>query len=389
MVPLGGHGKDGKLRCDKVECPEYDQIVTMNNGESFQSGCGFDPIDTGCCYAMEKDDGEIEYSCFKCNSTYKEYSVDSFSCPMEGRLQYKFKSSLEVSRDFRDTRSKEVNLCGPNHDPMPINGANHTSQRFLCERYEWEQGDYIDDAGLNKESGIGASNGLLSGRHIRVNYKNYVRDENDLYNWTEKRAIPGEGVFACYNEGSCIKPDICTCRDGYAGFDCKTPLCRHQQMDGKVVGCLNDGQCIEKDNCKCKQEQSILWMQYETAERGTTGWGGSDCSMPICSQGYYDPDCVDNPFAVGGEGCYRCQNDGLCIAPDVCKCAEGWTGFDCKTPVCKISATPLIKQQLMTVDKHKIKLFENDPCGMKDFHSGNLFKSRGKILCSLLSICFF
>ncbi len=367
------------MKCDKVRCPEYDETVTMNDGESFQSGCGFDPVDTGCCFEIQNEVRDTaEYTCFKCNSDNIILSNYTLSCPIEKIEKYEFKSILNVTQDFRDVRSDEVNLCGSNHDPMPIKEAGLTSQRFLCERHEWEQGDYIDDAGLSKESGIGASNGLSNGRHIRLNYHNYIRNENDLYNWTEGYASPGEGIFACYNEGSCIKPDICTCKDGYAGFDCKTPLCRHEQMNGEVVGCLNGGQCIEKDRCKCKQEQSILWMTHTSSERGITGWSGSDCSLPMCSQGYFDPECINNPFAVGGEGCYRCPNNGLCIAPDVCQCAEGWTGFDCKTPVCKLSVTPLIKAQLMSVDEKKIKLFENDPCGMKGFHNGNLFKSSGK-----------
>ena len=55
MIPLGGHGKDGKLECDEVQCPEYDSVITMNNGESFQSGCGYDPVDTGCCYEVSSE----------------------------------------------------------------------------------------------------------------------------------------------------------------------------------------------------------------------------------------------------------------------------------------------------------------------------------------------
>ena len=39
------------------------------------------------------------------------------------------------------------------------------------------------------------------------------------------------------------------------------------------------------------------------------------------------------PQAPGGEGCYRCPNGGYCTAPDTCTCTEGWTGYDCRTPV--------------------------------------------------------
>lgn len=33
-------------------------------------------------------------------------------------------------------------------------------------------------------------------------------------------------------------------------------------------------------------------------------------------------------------GVYVCANGGNCSAPDTCRCATGWAGFDCRTPVC-------------------------------------------------------
>lgn len=34
------------------------------------------------------------------------------------------------------------------------------------------------------------------------------------------------------------------------------------------------------------------------------------------------------------QGVYVCANGGNCTAPDVCECAPGWGGFDCRTPIC-------------------------------------------------------
>ena len=31
------------------------------------------------------------------------------------------------------------------------------------------------------------------------------------------------------------------------------------------------------------------------------------------------------------QGMYVCANNGTCVAPDTCACAEGWIGFDCHT----------------------------------------------------------
>lgn len=40
---------------------------------------------------------------------------------------------------------------------------------------------------------------------------------------------------------------------------------------------------------------------YEDANRDVTGWTGTDCSMPMCAQGFFDPFCTDLPQAPGGE----------------------------------------------------------------------------------------
>ena len=29
-----------------------------------------------------------------------------------------------------------------------------------------------------------------------------------------------------------------------------------------------------------------------------------------------------------------CYNNGTCVAPDTCRCADGWSGHDCSVPVC-------------------------------------------------------
>jgi len=130
---------------------------------------------------------------------------------------------------------------------------------------------------------------------------------------------------------------------------------------------LNGGVCSNKDDCTCIQTVSVLWKKYEEAQRGLTGWTGTDCSMPVCMQGYYDPFCKMDA-APGGEGCYRCANDGLCTGPDYCQCAKGWTGYDCRTPVCEVVSDFLIRKQLATIDEEKVHTFETDPCSLSDIY---------------------
>jgi hypothetical protein len=131
-----------------------------------------------------------------------------------------------------------------------------------------------------------------------------------------------------------------------------------------VTNCLNDGICVNKDDCYCVQTESVLWEVYEECDRAPTGWTGSDCSIPMCAQGYFDPFCTDLPQAPAGEGCYRCANGGNCTAPDYCTCADGWTGYDCRTPLCETVADSLTREQLNTQYEEKVVEFESDPCAM-------------------------
>ena len=404
---LGGHGGDALMTCTDPKsgitlprCPQYDIYVTGNDGQSFQTGCGFDPFDTGCCFETQKVNSVKEYSCFQCDRTKGQdvthFDDHEFYCSSNPKLLTgsvsdtgKLEAFLDPNRNFR--------ICGSYHSPRVYTDifdqktygtsasyfnvlepyksnfnrrSNVTSNRFLCHVYNWTQGDYIDDAGLGSTKGVGSVYGLDIGRSIRINTPNIIYQiSDDTFRRGDK--IRGEGVYACYNGGSCIGPDICTCTDGYEGYNCDTPLCRHLQVTTDVSGCLNGGICSKKDNCVCIQTISVLWLVHPSTSRGFTGWTGTDCSMPICIQGYYDPFCNDLPQAPGAEGCFRCSNGGNCTAPDVCTCAPGWSGFDCKTPVCEVIADPLTRTQLGTVFEDKVTAFEKDPCGVVAIYGMN------------------
>jgi hypothetical protein len=410
-----GHGGDGTLECKneageiQPRCPQFDEYVTGNEGASFQSGCGYDPFDTGCCICSDPNSActpqdAVYMSCYVCNdgadsgSNQRQYTNNSFFCQGNPTVITGLATAFSIFVNFRDAWGN-YKMCGKFHSPRNyLPGAtdiekdygvaayytnrvpkfssynfksNFTSQRFLCDITGWQQGDYIDDAGMGSIDGIGSIYGLKSGRHIRYNSP-YIKDKsatevtspNERIAPTLAEASPGEGIYACYNDGSCIGPDICTCTDGYEGYDCNTPLCRHLQPSGDVSSCLNGGICINKDNCNCVQSPSVLSIIYPDAAHGITGWTGTDCSIPMCTQGFFDPFCTDLPQAPAGEGCYRCGNGGNCTAPDICTCAPGWSGFDCRTPLCEVIADPLTRTQLGTFYEDKVISFETDPCGL-------------------------
>eukprot|EP00903_Cladosiphon_okamuranus_P018631 g17149.t3 len=369
---LGGHGFDGTLACGLVRCPKYDATYVTNLGTSFQTGCGHDPLDSGCCYWESPT-----WSCEYC----EEFAVIDNTFVCTGAISRQEYTDIDdIPLRFIDS-SGEAILCGPNLSPLPPftntnptrdDGlysshnldSNVTSSRFLCGRLEWTQGDFFDDASLGLGSGFGTDSGLASGRHVRYNYDNYTMVDDET--WVQGIITPGEGVYRCHNGGSCLAPDTCSCPDGWDGYDCNTPLCRHLQPSGAVSSCQNGGICSAKDDCVCVTADSILWQVYEDANRDITGWTGTDCSMPMCTQGFFDPFCTDLPQAPGGEGCFRCPNGGVCSAPDHCTCAEGWTGYDCRTPVCEVVADDLMRVQLNTMDEERVVEFETDPCAMEE-----------------------
>lgn len=229
-------------------------------------------------------------------------------------------------------------------DHSIINGVFQAG--YLCEVHLWWQGDYE------------------AGRFIRINNDATafeMNTEDSFSGWKKNEIIlQAEGIYACYNYGSCVSPDVCTCPDGFTGFDCSIPLCRHRQVTGEIVSCLNGGICMNKDECQCPKFLSTLIPSIDVSESIETGYTGTDCSIPICKQGIFDLFCED--VSLGGEGCYRCQNGGLCTAPDVCTCTDDWSGIDCTVPVCKITADLKLVLELQTVYPNKIAMFEEDSC---------------------------
>ena len=244
------------------------------------------------------------------------------------------------------------------------------------------------------------------GRTARVNFPNYIKtvDAAGLVSVTQGPQIAGEGLYACYNTGACVAPDVCECTQGWGGYDCNVPQCAYTDVYlNAISGCSHGGVCYAVNLCECPTVKSLLYLSHpEMPDGANTGWAAKDCTMATCTQGYLDATCKNVPPGPGGvssmgQGCYKCWNDGTCLTPDHCACPDSWQGYDCKTPVCVQHATRETISQLLdlldtsetviSVDPALVTAFEYDPCGMSvlvDDGQGNMV-SRGN--CTRPNTC--
>ena len=262
----------------------------------------------------------------------------------------------------------------------------------LCAITDWYMGVFLEPWASDQNPKIPYVNAtdysrtmslVGPGRTVRVNHPNYVKyvAPDGIVTVSQGPEVPGEGLYACFNQGACVSPDLCQCTQGWGGYDCNVPQCAYTDVYlNAISGCSHGGICMDVNVCYCPVVPSLLYQSHPEMPQGAnTGWMAKDCTMAMCVQGYLDPTCQNVPPGAGGvssmgQGCYKCWNNGTCLAPDTCACPDSWQGYDCKTPVCVVHADRTtianlvdlvdVSELTKAVDPLLVTAFEYDPCGM-------------------------
>jgi hypothetical protein len=182
--------------------------------------------------------------------------------------------------------------------------------------------------------------------------------------------------LVCSGNGTCNRPDNCTCISGiegaecdqitdgigvvvancttqWTGDNCTIPICHGRNGSDPLV-CHGNGTCDRPDNCTCSngfigETCEFIVKSNETIHENctgadscncTTGWTGYKCSVPIC-------------FGFNTSDPLVCSGKGTCDLPDNCTCAIGWTGLKCETTIDSGNCTNLHCTSILCFGRNK------------------------------------
>uniref|UniRef100_A0A2P2I579 Neurogenic locus notch homolog protein 1-like n=1 Tax=Hirondellea gigas TaxID=1518452 RepID=A0A2P2I579_9CRUS len=131
----------------------------------------------------------------------------------------------------------------------------------------------------------------------------------------------------CLNGGSCVAPDICRCADGFTGASCKTvaPKPCNVMLTAKLHANLNFSSDSNTVVMACHEGYGVTPSIIRTTLRCVNGsWTGNVLGKSVLGEAV---EC--RPLCRGG-----CSNGGVCSAPGVCRCSQGFAGHNCNTKTC-------------------------------------------------------
>lgn len=277
------------------------------------------------------------------NKTHKvRYMVDHKGMPYEGAYNQKQGGYSCSVRSVTEWENEDFLFEHPNYYSRfmdrKVEGdeliySNWTKMEwspvyYKSPKLEFAGGTLRDDQGTVQKDGV-----FSTGNHIIKT--NNVDGRGVFYTYTDQGyrrdgdwSLTGEN----WKKGTCILEFNRTCTNGKKSVDLNNmldvssnnlfvqdtdlafrPRITYDDKKAYPTGrwFQDDGECVDEVVRGCFNNGTCVAPDTCRCARG---WTGSDCRVPICSQ--------------------TCNHNGNCTLPDTCTCERGWEGHDCSIAVC-------------------------------------------------------
>lgn len=177
---------------------------------------------------------------------------------------------------------------------------------------------------------------------------------------------------SCQNGGTCIFHDKCRCTKDFVGSHCQYNIndrcsLRKKGFNGEIYCSINQQEAACTINCPIGIEfeypkATVYKCNYDTDEF-------TPSNIPKCVYGegvlVYYQDKDKNLLKSASECDPPCQNNGICVGNNICRCLQTHRGPDCQYPVdnCNFRKTKFNGSFYCTSDEHEMKCQIACPAG--------------------------